>query len=92
MISIITGKNIAFISIADKVDLIIDIYIRYLHSNHDQISQKNSLRQGYPSHTNFTIGTKKTRYYLLRKSSLSNDQPYITVIDHKNLLDESMKS
>ena len=54
------GKNIAFISIADKVDLIVG----YLHKvsplpTDDQISERIPNTRDYSSHTDFTLSSKR---------------------------------
>ena len=86
------GKNIAFISIADKVDLIVG----YLHKVSPLPTMTKSLKEfltpGIIHHIPILLLAPKETLPLAKKIvSEATTSPYIKVIDHKNLMDESMK-
>lgn len=86
------GKNIAFISIADKIDLIAG----YLH----KVSPLPTMTKSLNDFLTPGIIHKIPILLLAPKETLTNakkivseatNSPYIKVIDPKNLMDESMK-
>jgi hypothetical protein len=86
------GKNIAFISIADKVDLIIG----YLHKVSPLPDVTKSLKEfltpGIIHHIPILLLTpKETLPHAKKIVSEATTSVYVKVIDYKNLMDESMK-
>ena len=86
------GKNIAFISIADKVDLIVG----YLHKVSPLPTMTKSLKEfltpGIIHHIPILLLAPKDTVPLAKKIvSEATASPCIKVIDYKNLMDESMK-
>jgi hypothetical protein len=86
------GKNIAFISIADKVDLIVG----YLHKVSPLPTMTKSLKEfltpGIIHHIPILLMAPKDTVPLAKKIvSEATTSPCIKVIDYKNLMDESMK-
>ncbi len=86
------GKNIAFISIADKIDLIVG----YLH----KVSPLPTMTKSLNDFLTPGIIHKIPILLLAPKETLTNakkivseatNSPYIKVIDPKDLMDESMK-
>ena len=85
------GKNIAFISIADKVDLIVG----YLHKVSPLPSMTKSLKEfltpGIIHHIPILLLAPKDTVPQARKIvSEATTSPYIKIIDYKNLMDEAM--
>ena len=86
------GKNIAFISIADKVDLIVG----YLHKVSPLPTMTKSLKEYLTPGIIHQIpilllAPKETLAHAKKIVSEATTSPYIKVIDYKNLMDESMK-
>ena len=86
------GKNIAFISIADKVDLIVG----YLHKVSPLPTMTKSLKEfltpGIIHHIPILLlAPKESLPYAKKIVAEATTSPYIKVIDYKNLMDESMK-
>jgi hypothetical protein len=86
------GKNIAFISIADKVDLIVG----YLHKLSPLPTTTKSLKEyltpGIFHHIPILLLVpKETLPYAKKIVSEATTSTSIKVIDYKNLMDESMK-
>jgi hypothetical protein len=86
------GKNIAFISIADKVDLIVG----YLHKVSPLPGMTKSLNDfltpGILHHIPILLlAPKETLTQAKKIVSEATTSTYIKVIDYKNLMDESMK-
>ncbi len=86
------GKNIAFISIADKVDLIVG----YLHKVSPLPTMTKSLKEfltpGIIHHIPILLLAPKDTVPLAKKIvSEATTSSCIKVIDYKNLMDESMK-
>ncbi len=86
------GKNIAFISIADKVDLIVG----YLHKVSPLPNMTKSLKEFLtPGIIHFIpvllLAPKDMLSQAKKIVSEATTSPYIKVIDYKNLMDESMK-
>ena len=86
------GKNIAFISIADKVDLIVG----YLHKVSPLPTMTKSLKQyltpGIIHHIPILLlAPKETLPHARKIVSEATTSPYIKVIDYKNLMDKSKK-
>jgi hypothetical protein len=86
------GKNIAFISIADKVDLIVG----YLHKVSPLPTMTKSLKEyltpGIIHHIPILLlAPKETLTHAKEIVSEATTSTYIKVIDYKNLMDESMK-
>ena len=86
------GKNIAFISIADKVDLIIG----YLHKVSPLPTMTKSLKEYLTPGIIHQIpilllAPKETLTDAKKIVSEATNSPCIKVIDYKNLMDESMK-
>ena len=86
------GKNIAFISIADKVDLIVG----YLHKVSPLPTMTKSLKEYLTPGIIHQIpilllAPKETLPHAKKIVSEATTSPYIKVIDYKNLMDESMK-
>jgi hypothetical protein len=86
------GKNIAFISIADKVDLIVG----YLHKVSPLPTMTKSLKEfltpGIIHHIPILLLAPKDTLPLAKKIvSEATTISCIKVIDYKNLMDESMK-
>jgi len=86
------GKNIAFISIADKVDLIAG----YLHKVSPLPNMTKSLKEfltpGIIHHIPILLLAPKETLPLAKKIvSEATTSQFIKVIDYKNLMDESMK-
>jgi len=86
------GKNIAFISIADKVDLIVG----YLHKVSPLPTMTKSLKEFLTPGiihkiTILLLAPKETLLQAKKIVSEATTSPYIKVIDYINLLDESMK-
>ena len=86
------GKNIAFISIADKIDLIIG----YLHKVSPLPTMTKSLKEFLTPGIIHQIpilllAPRETLTNAKRIVSEATTSPYIKVIDPKNLMDESMK-
>jgi hypothetical protein len=86
------GKNIAFISIADKVDLIVG----YLHKVSPLPTMTKSLKEfltpGIIHHIPILLlAPKETIIYAKKIVSEATTSTSIKVIDYKNLMDESMK-
>jgi hypothetical protein len=86
------GKNIAYITIADKVDLIVG----YLHKVSPLPSMTKSLNEfltpGIIHHIPIILLTSEDTIIQAKKIvSEATTSPYIKVIDYKNLMDESMK-
>ena len=86
------GKNIAFISIADKVDLIVG----YLHKVSPLPTMTKSLKEfltpGIIHHIPILLLAPKETLPLAKEIvSEATTSTYIKVIDYKNLMDETMK-
>jgi len=86
------GKNIAFISIADKVDLIVG----YLHKVSPLPNMTKSLKEYLTPGIIHDIpilllATKETLPLAKKIVSEATTSTYIKVIDFKTLMDESMK-
>jgi hypothetical protein len=86
------GKNIAFISIADKVDLIVG----YLHKVSPLPTMTKSLKEfltpGIIHHIPILLlAPKETLTYAKKIVSEATASTCIKVIDYKNLMDASMK-
>ena len=86
------GKNIAFISIADKVDLIVG----YLHKVSPLPTMTKSLKEYLTPGIIHDIpilllATKETLPLAKKIVSEATTSTYIKVIDFKTLMDESMK-
>lgn len=86
------GKNIAYITIADKVDLIVG----YLHKVSPLPSMTKSLKEfltpGIIHHIPIILLTSEDTIIQAKKIvSEATTSPYIKVIDYKNLMTESMK-
>jgi len=86
------GKNIAFISIADKVDLIVG----YVHKVSPLPTMTKSLKEfltpGIIHHIPILLlAPKETLTYAKKIVSEATASTCIKVIDYKNLMDESMK-
>lgn len=86
------GKNIAFISIADKVDLIIG----YLHKVSPLPTMTKSLKEfltpGMIHDIPILLLTPKETLINAKKIvSEATNSPNVKVIDHKDLMNESMK-
>jgi hypothetical protein len=86
------GKNIAFISIADKVDLIVG----YLHKVSPLPTMTKSLKEfltpGIIHHIPILLlAPKETLPHAKKIVSEATTSLYIKIIDYKNLMDESMK-
>ena len=86
------GKNIAFISIADKVDLIVG----YLHKVSPLPTMTKSLKEYLTPGIIHQIpilllAPKETLLHAKKIVSEATTSPYIKVIDYKNLMNESMK-
>jgi len=86
------GKNIAFISIADKVDLIVG----YLHKVSPLPTMTKSLKEyltpGIIHHIPILLlAPKETLPHARKIVSEATTSPYIKVIDYKNLMDKSKK-
>ncbi|VVB60467.1 Uncharacterised protein [uncultured archaeon] len=86
------GKNIAFISIADKVDLIVG----YLHKVSPLPTMTKSLKEfltpGIIHHIPILLLTPTETVSNAKKIvAEATTSPYIKVIDYKNLMDESKK-
>ena len=86
------GKNIAFISVADKIDLIVG----YLHKVSPLSTMTKSLNDfltpGIIHHIPILLlAPKETLTNAKRIVSEATKSTYIKVIDPKNLMDESMK-
>ena len=86
------GKNIAFISVADKIDLIVG----YLHKVSPLSTMTKSLNDfltpGIIHHIPILLlAPKETLTNAKRIVSEATTSTYIKVIDSKNLMDESMK-
>lgn len=86
------GKNVAFISIADKVDLIVG----YLHKVSPLPTMTKSLKEfltpGIIHHIPILLlAPKETLTYTKKIVAEATTSPYIKVIDYKSLMDESMK-
>jgi hypothetical protein len=86
------GKNIAFISIADKIDLIVG----YLHKVSPLPSVTKSLKEfltpGIIHHIPILLlAPKETLANAKKIVSEATTSPYIKVIDTANLMDESLK-
>jgi len=86
------GKNIAYISIADNVDLIVG----YLHKVSPLPTMTKSLKEfltpGIIHHIPILLLTPKETLAPAKKIvSEATDSTSIRVIDYKNLMDEAMK-
>jgi len=86
------GKNIAFISIADKVDLIVG----YLHKVSPLPTMTKSLKEyltpGIIHHIPILLLVpKETLPHAKKIVSEATTSQYVKIIDYKNLMDESMK-
>jgi len=86
------GKNIAFITIADKIDLIVG----YLHKVSPLSGMTKSLNDFLTPGILHNIpilllATKDTLANAKKIVSKATNSPYIKVIDYKDLMDESMK-
>ncbi|VVB61908.1 Uncharacterised protein [uncultured archaeon] len=86
------GKNIAFISIADKVDLIVG----YLHKVSPLPNMTKSLKEFLTPGVVHRIpilllASKETLPYAKRIVAEATSSTSIKVIDEKDLMDESMK-
>jgi hypothetical protein len=86
------GKNIAFISIADKVDLIVG----YLHKVSPLPAMTKSLKEflapGIFHHIPILLlAPKEALTHAKKIVSEATTSTCIKVIDYKNLMDESMK-
>jgi len=86
------GKNISFISIADKIDLIVG----YLHKVSPLSTVTKSLKEFLTPGIIHQIpilllAPRETLTNAKRIVSEATTSPYIKVIDPKNLMDESMK-
>jgi len=86
------GKNIAFITIADKIDLIVG----YLHKVSPLTGMTKSLNDFLTPGILHNIpilllATKDTLANAKKIVSKATNSPYIKVIDYKDLMDESMK-
>ncbi len=86
------GKNIAFISIADKVDIIVG----YLHKVSPLPNMTKSLKEFLtPGIIHYIpvllLAPKDMLSHAKKIVSEATTSPYIKVIDYKNLMDESMK-
>ncbi len=86
------GKNIAFISIADKIDLIVG----YLHKVSPLSTMTKSLKEFLTPGIIHQIpilllAPKETLTNAKKIVSKVTTSPCIKVIDYKNLMDESMK-
>jgi hypothetical protein len=86
------GKNIAFISIADKVDLIVG----YLHKVSPLPNVTKSLKEYLTPGIIHQIpilllAPKETLPHAKKIVSEATTSLYIKIIDYKNLMDESMK-
>ena len=86
------GKNIAFISIADKIDLIVG----YLHKVSPLPGMTKSLTDfltpGIIHHISILLlAPKETLIDAKKIVSKATTSKFIKVIDYKNLMDESVK-
>jgi len=86
------GKNIAFITTADKVDLIVG----YLHNVSSRPMTTRSLKELLtPGIVHripiLLLAPKETLSYAKKIVAEATTSPYIKVIDYKSLIDESMK-
>lgn len=86
------GKNIAYISVADKVDLIVG----YLHKVSPLPGMTKSLSDfltpGILHHIPILLlAPKETLTQAKKIVSEATASTYVKVIDYKNLMDESMK-
>jgi hypothetical protein len=86
------GKNIAFISIADKVDLIVG----YLHKVSPLPTMTKSLKEfltpGIIHHIPILLlAPNDTLPYAKKIVYEATNSPYIKVINYKNLMDETLK-
>ena len=86
------GKNIAFISIADKVDLIVGNLYKLSPLPTTTKSLKEYLTPGIIHHIPILLLVpKETLSYAKKIVSEATTSTSIKVIDDKNLMDESMK-
>ncbi|DAC71769.1 MAG TPA: hypothetical protein DSN98_08670 [Thermoplasmata archaeon] len=86
------GKNIAFITIADKIDLIVG----YLHKVSPLPAMTKSLKEFLTPGALYEIpilllAPKETLPLAKKIVSEATTSTYVKVIDYKNLMDESMK-
>jgi len=86
------GKNIAFISVADKIDLIVG-YLHKVSPLSTMIKSLNDfLTPGIIHHIPILLlAPKETLTNAKKIVSEATTSTYIKVIDSKNLMDESMK-
>ena len=86
------GKNIAFISIADKIDLIVGYLYKVSPLPTMTKSLKEFLTPGVIHHIPILLlAPKETLTHAKKIVSEATTSTYIKVIDYKNLMDESMK-